>query len=114
MSHYTALDKRSEYLFESMVQYLKGRNTTVILFLSPYHPIVYRKILADPRYAQVAQSESYFRRFAAEEHILVIGSYDPGLLNLTSGKFYDGMHLRRETINQLFAGPAPAISSSAT
>jgi hypothetical protein len=102
LGRFTRIDEGSREHFEAAVRYLQSRNVTVILFLAPYHPIVYETIATDPRYANVKAVESYFREFAATENITVVGSYDPGRFNLTSGDFIDGAHPRREVVDSLF------------
>lgn len=102
LGNFTQLDKKSELQFESTIHYLKSRNVTIILFLPSYHPIVYNKIVTEPQYSQVKEAESYFKNLALAENIKVIGSYDPTLMNITSADFYDGWHMRREVVNNLF------------
>ena len=101
LGHFTKIDEQSKSLFESTIHYLQNRNTTIVLFLPPYHPIVYDKLTTDPQYSMVNEVESYFREFALSENITVIGSYDPNLLNLASADFYDGMHPTREAIDKI-------------
>jgi len=107
LGDFTLLDEGSRSRFEATVDWLKSRNTTVILFLPPYHPIVYDTITADARYARVAEAESYFREFATRENIAVVGSYDPAPMNLTSADFYDGHHLKREVVDRVFLAALP-------
>lgn len=100
---FTQIDEKSKFLFESTIRYLKSRNTTIIMFLPPYNPIVYNKMTSDPKYSNVKEVESYIKEFASIENITIVGSYDPNCLNLTSMDFYDGMHPRREGIDKIFA-----------
>jgi len=101
LGRFTQIDSQSKFLFESTIQYLQKRNTTIVLFLPPYHPIVSDKLTTDPQYSMVKEAESYFREFALSENITVIGSYDPNILNLSSTDFYDGMHPTREAIDKI-------------
>lgn len=103
LGNFEYLDEKNRLSFESTLQYLKNRNTTVILFLPPYHPIVYMKIDSDPNYFMVKESELYFRDLAKKENITLIGSYDPDVQNFTSVDFYDGMHARPEALKKIFA-----------
>lgn len=103
LGNYNKIDEDASYQFEGMVRYLKHKNISVILFLPPYHPIVYSKIISDPRYVQVTESERYFRDFARSENISLIGSYNPHYLNLTSEDFYDGMHTKKEIIDSILS-----------
>ena len=102
LGNFTQIDEKSKSQFESTIHYLKSRNVTIILWLAPYHPILYNKMSNDLQYSNVKKSELYFRTFASTENITIIGSYDPNVMNLTSGDFYDYMHPRRETIDKIF------------
>ena len=102
LGNFTQIDEKSKIQFESTIRYLKSRNATVILFLPPYHPIVYNKITSDPKYSLVKDVESYFKEFGSIENITIVGSYDPHRLNLTSMDFYDGIHPKREAIDKIF------------
>ena len=108
LGRFTRIDEKSKKHFESTVRYLQSRNVTVILFLPPYHPIVYETMTNDPQYANVKEVESYLKRFASRENITIVGSYNPNVSNLTSSDFIDGSHPRREAIDQLFSRAAGA------
>jgi hypothetical protein len=103
LGNFNEIDGHLKIQFESIVHYLKSKNSTIILFLPPYHPIVYNEISTNPKYLKVKEAELYFKTFAASENIMIIGSYDPDLMNLSSTDFYDGIHLRRESIDKIFA-----------
>lgn len=100
---FAELDGGAQARFEAMVRYLRERDAAIVLYLPPYHPTVYATLATDPRYARVAEAESYFRGVAAREGLTVVGSYDPGRLNLASVAFYDGWHLRGEATERVFA-----------
>lgn len=102
LQKFTRTDEGLKNQFESTIHYLKEKNVTVILFLAPYHPIVYKKFMTDPQYTIAREVEAYFKDFAAEEGLTIIGSYDPGFMNLTSEDFTDGMHPNRETVKKIF------------
>jgi len=102
LGNFDQIDEESRQEFEATIQFLKSRNTTVVLFLPPYHPIVYDKIASEAQYSTVGVSESYFREFASAENITLVGSYDPNYLNLSSIDFYDGHHLKRDVVDSVF------------
>lgn len=98
-------------LFETFILYLKKKGVHVVFYLSPIHPGVYQRILSDPLYELVLRQEQYFRRFASENNIPVIGSYDPCYWNLTSSDYFpfDSYHLRPEAVARIFeTGPVTA------
>jgi hypothetical protein len=90
-------------IFEGFTGYLLQHHVSVILFLPPWHPIIYEKFKKDPGYSMVLESENYIRKYAEDKHITVIGSYDPGRYNFTSADFYDATHLKPDAVARIFA-----------
>ncbi len=90
-------------IFEHFVDDCLAHGVKVIFFLTPYHPIVAKEIANRATYARVAEAESYFRDFGRRRAIPVVGSYRPDDCGVTSGDFFDGMHLRREAVNRLIS-----------
>ena len=89
-------------LFDAFNRYLLKHHARVVFFLAPRHPITYDAISADHGGRQSVESEEYIRKYAKEKNIPVIGSFDPGLYNLTSSDFYDGSHPRPDAIARMF------------
>ena len=67
-----------------------NKNYEVILLLSPYHPLAYKKILEKKQI--VVEIENRIRSIASTRGIQVIGSYDPSKNNCSNEEFYDGAH----------------------
>jgi len=86
---------------ESFVSYLKQNSVNVTLVLSPYHPQLYQLMQAErPIFLEL---ESWFREFANENEIQIIGSYDGGRVGCRGDEFYDGMHPKGSCIVKIFA-----------
>lgn len=103
LGNFDKLDERNMDKFVRFVEYMQNQGIEVVFFLSPYHPLVYENIVNDPKYAAVLKTENYFREFAKEHNIVVMGDYDPTASNLSDDGFYDGMHPKTESINKIFA-----------
>lgn len=101
LGQYNAFDDTSVKNFEAFVNYLQAQNIEVVFFLAPYHPVVYNAF-ENPKYKMVLQAEEYFRAFADQHQIRVIGSYNPEVCRLNNTDFYDGMHPRRAAIENIF------------
>ncbi|MDR2855355.1 MAG: hypothetical protein LBV40_04280, partial [Methanomicrobiales archaeon] len=90
-------------MFENYVQTLIEKNITVIFYCDPYHPIAYSKAQdekeKEPTMLSLMDIEVYFKNFAQANGILIIGSYNPHVYNLTSIDFFNGDH----TVSQTFA-----------
>lgn len=95
IENYNELSRENCLLLEKMVEYLQTKETEVIFYLPPYHPIVYDYIKRNKDYEMVLEAETYFRSLAKEKGIDIYGSYDPGRMDCTEDDFLDGMHMRR-------------------
>ncbi len=93
-------------IFTNFVEYAQNQNITIYFYLSPQHPLVYEKILSNPEYEMVIEEEKFFRSFADDHTITVIGSFDPRPWNLTSADFYDWHHPRYAAIGRIFKSAA--------
>lgn len=82
----------TDYLSDlySLVEQLEKRVTEYSFFLSPYHPVVYNRIMSD--YPLVLELEQILKKFSSNHGIKIQGSYDPGNLNMDESYFFDGMH----------------------
>lgn len=90
-------------IFDSFTQDLLEHHVRVIIFLPPWHSLIYQKFSTVPSYRMVLESEDYIRRYAEAKNITVIGSYDPTRYNLTSADFYDPTHVKSDAISRIFA-----------
>lgn len=107
---YTQVDARLAQEFEDFLAYAESRGVQVTLLLTPFHPIYWDKLRTDPDYTGVMEAEKALRAMAQRCGVEVYGSYDPAAANCTNEDFYDGLHIRRESIANYFAGvglPAP-------
>lgn len=93
-----------EYLdrFEKFIKYLKANNVEVILYLTPYHPEYYDYLEKSDKYAIVIQVENYFKAFAKDNNIKIIGAYDAEKCGLGKDDFMDEMHLKNEAVKKIF------------
>lgn len=94
------VDEEIWNVFEAWVALLHAEDSRVIFLLSPYHPAIHPKALADPRNHLVA-IEARVRELASRNGILVLGSYDPARAGMTESQFVDGDHLRAEGLRHL-------------
>lgn len=79
-------------LFEQLISYLKNKHVEVVLFLPPYHPLVYQYLSGNQKYKSVLYSEYYLKKYSNKSQIKIFGSYNPNIYNFTSIDFTDGMH----------------------
>jgi hypothetical protein len=93
----------SEYRLRQMentLDYLLTKHIDVTLLLVPYHPMVYNE-LQNIKYQNVFAAENAFRSLASKKGLKIVGSYDPNKCKLTEKDFYDAMHPKEYTFNQI-------------
>ncbi len=102
LNNFHELDAYRINLLESLLQYLLDKDIQVIFFLPPYHPITYNLLQEKLGDKIVEKTELYFLELAKKNNLEVIGSFDPEKLDLSNSDFYDGMHLTRKPIENMF------------
>ena len=101
---FTEVSERLAGEWESFLRYAVQHGVDVTLVLTPFHPIYWEKLAVDPDYTGVAAAEQTARQIAARLGIAVYGSYDPSAAWCTGTDFYDGLHVRRESLSRFFPG----------
>ena len=117
VENFTTLSADTRAAVARLVAYARQHGAVVYILLAPYHPAVWQFFQQRPEFRNVAQTEAWCRRFAAEHGVRVIGSLDPARYHLTAADFFDGVHCKPEVIARLFhdeavAGRAPASASA--
>lgn len=106
MNRFNELDQPTIRLLDGFIEHLKNNDIKVLIFLAPFHPIVYRAIRSNTAYAMVAESEKMYRFLANKHKINIVGSYDPKASNLEESDFYDGMHPKNQAVHRIFDNAA--------
>lgn len=102
---FTQMDPNLMHLFDQFINYMQQKGSQVVLLLTPYHPIVYQKVLEQPdRYSGFWQVESWLKEYALSKGLALYGSYDPKAVNCTNSDFFDGWHIKGEGISKFFPG----------
>lgn len=100
--YFTELDKFQCTLFEGMIKYLTTNHCKVILFIPPYHPETLLLLEQSNQTTGVLKAKSYLMAFAKIHNLELIGGNHPDSLNLSASDFYDGVHLKPESLNGFF------------
>lgn len=85
--------------FELLIKDMEDNGVEVTLFMAPYHPDAYYKVVKE--YPLVVKAEQMVTKFAAEKNIKVIGSFNPDKAGLNGDHFYDAMHCSEEGVRLL-------------
>lgn len=102
LGDFNEMDKDYQQEFEKFIAYLQSQDIDVVFFLPPYHPLVYNALQINPQYSVARETETYFRDFAKQHNISVLGSYNPAINGLSAVDFYDGMHIKTEAVDRIF------------
>ncbi len=109
---FTEVDEELANVFEDFISYAVSRGVRVSLVLTPFHPTYWdMKVSVDPNYTGAAAAEARIREIGARCGAEVYGSYDPVLAGCAHEDFYDGLHIKRESIYKYFpgAGAVPPV-----
>lgn len=85
--------------FNDLCKEIKANNIQLSFFLAPYHPLVYAKIKED--YKIVLEVESKIVKYAHQNNIKILGSFNPVKIEIGNFGFYDGMHCKEKTIQKI-------------
>lgn len=97
------VDSTLLFAVTQLLHVIRQDGSVPILYLPPYHPIVYARITSDPTHQLVGEAEVALREAAARTGVRVVGSYDPAALGLSGADFYDGHHLRESGLAKALA-----------
>lgn len=97
LGNFKKISKDNQERFEKLISLMSKDNIKIVFLLTPYHPYVYNKLVNSEDYKIIVDVQKYFQKFASENNIKFIGSYNPTDLNLAEKDFIDGMHLRSES-----------------
>lgn len=86
-------------VFKKLIMRLKTKGVKIYFLKCPYHPILYDKII---NIGGVYEAIKYINLFSRENDIITIGSFNPVDIGFNRTHFYDGLHLKKESIDSLF------------
>lgn len=104
LTDYNQLSETYTKQFEEFVKYLGDKGIKVIIFLPPYHPYIYDAALEDyETYHCFFETEKFCRNIAQKYNLEIYGSYNPYELSLTNSDFLDGIHIKKESLKNIFS-----------
>ena len=107
VDNFTALDPLAREQFERLIRYLMSAGARVTLVLVPCHPVMFEALNNNPAHRAVALQEDYFRGFARQVGVPLLGSYDPVRAGCSDAEFFDGWHPRESCVNRVLASNRP-------
>ncbi len=88
-------------LFKNLISYLVQKNCKITLFIPPYHPLAYKLLSQSEKHSGIFQIDGYLLKLTKQYHLTLMGATNPSVLNLTPSDFYDGVHLKPESLSLL-------------
>ncbi len=102
LGDYHELSPKYVKQFEEFIEYLQAKGVTVIFYIPPYHEYVYDSFVQyKSMYKCVFELEDYLNKTAEKYGIEVYGSYNPRKLGLERTDFYDGIHIKQDSIKKV-------------
>ena len=98
-NNFTSLSDDRKAIFTKFVKQLKDSGANVIIWCCPYHPLFYKRAIA---MKGIPPSISFIENYALKNNLKLIGGFNPYKLGLTNQDFYDGFHMKKETVDKLF------------
>lgn len=94
-------------LFEALIADIQKSGARVDFVLLPSNPWLYDQAVTEfgraGKSLPSTDTETYLRRYAKQNRIQVIGSLDPHQAGVVEEDFVDFVHMRRESVDALFA-----------
>lgn len=85
--------------FNSLCSDIIHNGIELEFILTPYHPITYKKIIAN--YPCVIKTENIIKNYAENANINCYGSFNPSVLEIDNSGLYDGVHSKEITISKI-------------
>ena len=96
--------------FEAFVRQLLADGVKVTFYRPPWPEQMYQRVVL--QYRVVAEEERYLLRFAEEQGIETVGSYNSADLGFSVADFSDQEHLRRRVVPLVFDASARAAATA--
>jgi hypothetical protein len=90
-------------LLRAFLEDLGRRGVRVVLWLPPYHPFAYSRLVAEDRARGLERAQAAVRALGRALRLPVLGAYDSGASGAAPADFIDRHHMRRGAANRLVA-----------
>ncbi|RHX78287.1 hypothetical protein [Leptospira yasudae] len=89
-------------LFMALIQSMRSKNITPVLFLSPHQHEVYQYMKKRKEGHAIDNLEVEIRKYANQRNIRIVGSYNPYFVPCGQDEFMDEHHMREVCYSRLF------------
>lgn len=95
---YYDISEKRVALFTKLLERIKADGIKIYLVCSPFHPVFYKKLL---QLKGAREAFEFVDRYAKENNIPLISSFNPADEGLNESDFYDGPHVRKEIMDKI-------------
>lgn len=99
---FAKVDKEKQTILEAFIKYILSSGIKVVIYLPPYHPSTYSKLLSRDDTQIVLEAEKYYKELGVRFNIPVVGSSNPNNYKLNGAGFFDGMHAKESAAESIF------------
>lgn len=89
------------FAFEKFMEFTKDNGINVVLMLAPFHQKFYDIAKEGKRLKRVIETSNFIKKYAKDNDILLIGSYDPSEVGFSKEDFYDAIHTKHTSYGRL-------------
>ena len=100
LENFNKIDNRYLLKFDKILTQFQNISNHTILFLMPFHPLVYDKLVK--KVPMVLSVENEINMYGKEIEIPIFGSFNPHISHLKYSDFYDAMHLSESGMKKYF------------
>ena len=102
LQKFDGMEPNCQAQLEAFLKRMQADGVEVVLMLAPFHPDYYAYMQQDAAFADVLQTETYYKQLAEQLGIRCFGSYNAQSLSLTGADFYDGLHPSEQALGKFF------------
>lgn len=99
-NNFNSFSEERKVIFTDFVETMHRNGANIIMWCCPYHPIFYKRAIA---MTGLPLSISFIQKYAKSNNFRIIGSFNPDELGLTREDFYDGFHVKKETVDRIIS-----------
>ena len=98
LSGFDGIDKSRWNLFKTLILEIVNKSEVVIVLL-PFHPASFKRLME--QFSIINNVELELRKFAADNGLQLIGSYNPGEVGCNKFGFWDGLHPKKSCVSKM-------------
>ncbi len=95
---FDSFSEKRKNIYIEFVETLHKNGANIIIWCCPYHPLFYKRAVEMKGFPPAI---NFLSDYAQERGFKIIGSFNPDDLGLSNKDFYDGLHVKKETVDNI-------------